>query len=184
MKIWRLVFIAAMLVFIGYAAVVGQTITVTEGPVPSAVPKFVQAMTPENYLAWATWQNEMAAKHKKTGWESSYIEGVGTRTTTDAELIGPRGRWGGSANTNFSGLTVSESFTTRFVNPDYTGPGPLTIYNPYCRFTENTLNPNWAEIYVITKSGVMTMTQAMAKHAPMPPEELFKRLMAPYFKVQ
>lgn len=184
MKKLQILFIVAMIVFIGYAAVVGQTITITDGPVPVALPKFVQSLTPESYGAWASWQNEQARLHKKAGWEPQYIQGVGSKTTVNTDLIGNRGRWGGDANANFSGLSISESFPTRFVNPDYVGPGPLTVYNPYARFTENTGAVDWAEIYVITKDGVMSMTKAMSKYAPMPPEELFRQLMTPYFKVK
>jgi hypothetical protein len=182
MRKLQILFIVAMIVFIGYAAVVGQTIVVSDGPVPSALPKFVQSLTPEGYGAWAAWQNTQAAAHKKAGWEPQYIQGVGSKTTVNTDLIGNRGRWGGDANANFSGISISESFPTRFVNPDYVGVGSMIVYNPYARFSENTGCPDWAEIYVITKDGVMSMPKAMAKYAPIPPEELFKQLMSPYFK--
>ena len=151
MKTLQILFIVAMIVFIGYAAVVGQTIVVSDGPVPSALPKFVQSLSPESYGAWAAWQNGQAAAHKKAGWEPQYIQGVGSKTTVNTDLIGNRGRWGGDAN---------------------------------ARFSDNTGAVDWAEIYVITKDGVMSMTKAMSKYAPMPPEELFRQLMTPYFKGQ
>jgi hypothetical protein len=183
MKTLRIVLFVAMILLIGYAAIFGVEITIS-GPGPTALPKFVQSMTPENYEAWASWQNAASAAHKKTTWEDPYIQGAGRVTTVNTGMIGPRGRRGGDANASFSGLTISESFPTSFVNNHYTGPGALTVFNPYCKFTENTGAPNWAELYVITDIGVMSMSKAMARYAPMPPEELFQRLMAPHFKAQ
>jgi hypothetical protein len=180
MAIWRVVVFVALMVVVGVSIVKGQTITISE-PGPMVLPKFVQTLPPEKFEAWALWQNQTAASHLKAGYEPQYLSGEGSRTGVNTQVVGPRGRHNGSANANFSGLTISESFPTSYVNNFYSGPGPLTVLNPYCRNTDSGV-VDWSKIYVIVDNKVMTMTQAIEKHGPGSPEVLFQNLMAPYFR--
>lgn len=174
MMFWRIVVVIVLILFVGVGMVVGQT----DAP-PLVLPKFVRSLSPSGFEAWALWQNQMAETHLQKGWEPRYIEGSATRATFDTQMNGPRGRRG---SFNFNGLMVSESFSTSYVNNNYSGPGPLTILNPYCRNMESG-NPDWSKLYVIVNGKVMTMTQAIGKYGPKAPEQLYTELMAPYFQM-
>jgi hypothetical protein len=68
----------------------------------------------------------------------------------------------------------------RYVNPAYTPPGPVTIHNPYARFANPVdREPRWDKIFVPSKSGTMTVSEAQDKlGSPVPAELLFSVLMS------
>lgn len=110
---------------------VGQ-ITVSD-PGPSVkYPVEVYSMTDDQFFQWATKFNvkQRADLEERRVTEPQYITGTETSTT---------GRWSGrtggrrAAIFNVTGNQRTVTYQQRWLNPQYSGPGPLTIVNPYCK---------------------------------------------------
>jgi hypothetical protein len=148
--------------------------TVVDAPLMRVYPKFVQSLTDTQFKSWAAWQNEQARLHKVGNYVPQYLGGSREVTVFDAPS-GPRGRKGGV------GFIETRSMPASYVNPDYSGSGPLTISNPYVRAT-GVGEPNWNEFFVPCEGGAMTVAEVIAANGPADAETLFTKLMAPYFQ--
>jgi len=147
-------------------------LTITEGPVFYPLPKFVQTLSDDDFAVWATWQNLQASNNKSNSFEPMHLRGQRTSTSIYVDRVGNR-----RGSNTINGLTISEAMPTMYVNPDYTGPGPLTVYNPFCRSVEGDGTPNWSELYVPFDGGVCNMVQAMRVTGRRDAERLYSELM-------
>jgi hypothetical protein len=108
-------------------------ITVSENlPPPITYTQEVKAMTDAQFFDWATAQNVQAkreSEERSRNGEPRYFLGsiVSVGTTYQAN---------GYYRRPLNSTTTVEQRTTQYNNPQYTGPGPLTIINPYCRFKD------------------------------------------------
>ena len=125
-------------------------------PPPVKYPAEVYKMTDAQFYAWATEYNkkqeaDLEVRRSKMT-EPQYITGTETRTSQSyvdsySGFYGeksygwwdyPRGR--GAAFSPFSGgaqagasRQTTTTYPRRWLNPLYTGPGPLVIVNPFCK---------------------------------------------------
>ena len=135
--------IAVLVLLLGTAPCYGQITVSDRLPPPVKYPAEVFKMSDAEFFTWATDFNsrERAAVEGRRAKlvEKEWIEGTETRTTTNyLDYQGNYGGCGYSSCGNYSPNYGSSSQTTvqypkRWKNPLYTGPGPLTIVNPYCR---------------------------------------------------
>jgi hypothetical protein len=113
----------SLLLLCGAASAAELKITVSDKlPPPIVYTQEVKAMSDAAFFTWATGQNKeqkRLSEERSAKGEPMYVQGYMTRIT------GNTGR----------GLTT-ESRPVKFKNPLYTGPGPLTVVNPYCRFKD------------------------------------------------
>ena len=151
-------------------------------------PKFVQTLTAEQFRAWATWQNMQVKLNQGEGGDR-YV--YGSRSVTDTSdrssfLYGgrfdSRGNDVRSGGMDTRGQSVTSNYPLRFSNTDYASPGQEMVYNPFVRSTGGTGLPDWDNLYVPVGRGSMTVSEALRKCGPMEPEQLFEKLMSPYFK--
>jgi len=69
----------------------------------------------------------------------------------------------------------------RYLNPDYVGPRPLVVYNPWVRSQGNLGTPDWANLFVPCKEGTITMEEVLdLLVGPQNPERVFKTMMEGY----
>ncbi len=88
-------------------------------PMPIVYPAECYKMTPAEFFQWATKLNVKLKKEsdeRSTHTPSPYIEGTGIEGRIDP----------------VTGGFYMNTVRRRYVNPDYYGPGPLIIVNPYC----------------------------------------------------
>lgn len=95
------------------ALVPSDSAVVTMGPAPLQLPSYTYQMTPQEYYQWATVFN---ARERAASEERSRL---GPSQYLDGERL------------EFSRHSISV-VPTRYLNPDYTGPGVLYIVNPFC----------------------------------------------------
>lgn len=80
----------------------------------------------------------------------------------------------------FGGNTVT-SYTVRFRNPDYVGPGTTNYYNPWVRHEGGLGTPDWSTIFVPCKEGTVTMQEVLDRlDGPRNPENVFNVMMEGY----
>jgi hypothetical protein len=101
-------------------------ITISENlPPPITYSQEVKAMSDAEFFTWATEQNATAkaASEAKSKLDQEYWPGNIVRVNTIVDR-----HWR---------ETTVEDRPTLYRNPLYTGPGPLTVINPYCRFKDD-----------------------------------------------
>lgn len=165
----------------------GKGLTVSNAPALRPLPKFVQSLSDSDFKAWASWQNEQARLRKSENHDYRNLpDNRMSRTIVDSDGPMMRGNYAnrrGSFNRMNEGRIVIESGSVRYFNPDYVGPGPLVQFNPFVKYEGGTGEPDWSNLFVPCENGTMTVTEAINKlRGPMPAEELFTKLMTPYFK--
>lgn len=115
---------------------VGQ-ITVSDSlPPPVKYPIDVNVMTDAQFFQWATEFNKLQEagleKRREQMTEPQYVSGTETRAEhtwsgSDNRTYNRGGDYYGSHNGH------STTYERRWLNPLYTGPGPLVIVNPFCK---------------------------------------------------
>lgn len=188
--------------------IIGQTITVTPGPALRPLPKFVQELADDDFQVWADWQNRQAAariaekslpdlpelpwrrvSRETTTSGATHVSANTTISSASRLRSGSRGRGGRSGdNSQTYGIGYSAADSVRelgsayYPNPHYTGPGPLTIYNPYCRSAGGIGSPDWDNLFIPTQDGKMrTLGEELQKRGPVDPEVLYRELFTPYY---
>ncbi len=102
-----------LLVSLFLALLPSDYILVSSGPAPFQYPTAVYSMTPEEFRQWAidfNTQQLQESEQRSARGPSMYLEGY---------------------RTDYSPGSV-RTIPTRYLNPDYTGPGPLWVINPFC----------------------------------------------------
>jgi len=168
-----------ILTLLSFASVANGQLTVTEGPIARPLPQIIQNMSNEEYATWVIWHNLVTArkageKDEKDGYTgpkwlygevtNSYKRGSGRGATNNR---GPRGvrssnqfsssRGRTSVNTNHSSFSHTRNYQYRYLNPDYTSPGSITIYNPFVRHKGSLGYPDYENIYLPTPKGPQSM---------------------------
>lgn len=94
-------------------------------PPPITYSQEVKALSDAEFFTWSTGQNAIAksASEAKSKLDQEYWPGNIVRVNE----VGDR-HWR---------TTIIEDRPTLYRNPQYTGPGPLTVINPYCRFKDD-----------------------------------------------
>jgi len=168
-----------------------------------ALPQFVMALSDADYARWAAWQNRQsklrAAEEAENSYEEPYVYSSKTATSVDGGLTAAilrldKARRSKSGSTRRAATTrtqsdwrniETETWQQRYVNPDYTPPGAVTIHNPYARFAKPVEGrvPNWDKLFVPCPDGTMTVTEALAKFpAPVSPEKFYSLIMSEWLK--
>ena len=166
------------------------------------VPQFIESLSDADYAIWARWQNRQAERRSKEVSANSatprYQHGVRLETSQSSSSAASvrssvrSSRGAGSARGGRSGLTtmrgqslttsVTTATPTRYLNPDYAGPGPLTTYNPWTRVKGGKGTPDWDRIFVPVKEGTMTVSEVMDRlSGPYSQEKVFKLFISDYF---
>jgi hypothetical protein len=115
-------------------------------PMPVKYPAEVAKMTDAEFYVWATQQNAAAVsawKAKKAALtEPEYLDGTEKTEHGFKEGYGDSGNATVVFNPTYLGndakyygwdKRVTTTRKTRYPNPNYTSPGPLTIINPYVK---------------------------------------------------
>lgn len=185
-----------------------QTITVTNGPIARPLPKFVQELADDDYQIWVDWQNRQAAaraaekslpdfpelpyRRVMRETSSSYAAHRTANVTISSATSLKSGRNGGSSRSSGNSHTYGRGLATAgsvrdigpayYHNPAYTGPGALTVYNPYCRSSEGVGSPDWDNLFIPTQDGTTrTLGEELQKRGPVDPEALYRELFTPYY---
>jgi len=191
--------------------IIGQTITVTPGPALQPLPKFVQELADDDFQVWTDWQNRQATARaaerglpdlpelpwrrvirETTASGATHVSSdivVSSATRLQSGRSGNRGRGGksgGNSQTYRAGYaaagSVRELGPAYYPNPNYTGPGPLTVYNPYCRSAGGIGSPDWDNLFIPTQDGkTRTLGEELQKRGPVDPEALYRELFTPYY---
>lgn len=78
--------------------------------------------------------------------------------------------------------TTAETVPHRYVNPAYTPPGPVAVYNPYVKPEGGVGAPDWSNLFVPCEEGTMTLTEALDEcRGPVSPEKLYRKLLERWF---
>ena len=114
-------------------------------PPPVHYPRSVYNMTAPEFYKWATNFNLEQVKKLPTVYAPRWLNGTETNTNMSIETYGDIGNRGCGGYGNYRGNggylgygyslmgQQSVTFPRRWLNPDYTGPGPLIIVNPYVK---------------------------------------------------
>jgi hypothetical protein len=157
------------------------------------VPQFVESLSDADYATWVQWQNRQAERRaeEKSKWPAEPRHDYATQVERRGVMGGmaaTRSRTnfneGGRAVTRFRGgaASITTSRTVRYVNPNYTGPGPITIYNPWVRVKDGKGTPDWDNIFVPAKEGTMTVSELMdTLKGPLSAEKVFANAVSEYF---
>jgi hypothetical protein len=118
----------------------GQVTISDQLPPPVTYPVEVHGMTDAQFFQWATEFNKKQEvdleKRREKLPEPQHI--FGTETITERNWNGYNGRVYGYGRFNSgdyygNGNQRTATYTRRWLNSYYTGPGPLVIVNPYCK---------------------------------------------------
>ena len=184
---------------LGIAILAAIGITAEAQSISRPLPRVIQNLSDEDYAVWAQWQNRQANLRADEGGDRSWDKyNYATRVTRDSYSHGSASRQSsstsrknsstastrnGNAHTNVrrrGGMTVTKR-QVRFVNPDYVGPRPLEVYNPWVRSKGNLGSPDWPNLFVPCKEGTTTMQEVLDRLiGPQNPERVFKTMMEGY----
>lgn len=176
-------FLILVLLFANMAS--GQ-IVVTEGPVARPLPQVIQNMNDKEYAAWAIWHNLVTSRKatESTG-PSRYLHGKAIDTyghsrgrtiansNSYSNSYSQRSKATGSSSqsssrhgytsigNNRNSSSHTRSYQYRYLNPDYTGPGVATYYNPFVRQKGGIGYPDYENIYLPTPKGPRSIADLM-----------------------
>jgi hypothetical protein len=178
-------------------------VTANAQSVQRPVPQFVESLSDADYATWAQWQNRQAERRSKELSAASItprynhalrVESSGssrgsafTRSRANSARGGTASNHttrNGSAATQFRRRdeSATTAYSIRYNNPDYVGPGPVTIYNPWARTKDGKGTPDWDRIFVPVKEGTMTVSEVMDRlSGPYSQEKIFKLFISDYF---
>jgi hypothetical protein len=108
-----------------------------DNQLPIKYPAEVYKMSDAEFFKWATDFNKKQVTDLETRraniTEDKWINGMTTRTRAEYDYgcssYGCNSQYGSSSR-------ETTSYPVRWSNPSYSGPGPLTTINPYCRPTK------------------------------------------------
>lgn len=167
------------------------------------VPQFIESLSDADYATWAQWQNRQSERRSREVSEGLTEPRYNNALRTESSTIGSGGaftqsqansiRRGGASSRTARGRssftqfrrrtdTVTTARTMRYANPSYTGPGPLTTYNPWVRPKGGKGTPDWDRIFVPVKEGTMTVSEVMDRlSGPYSQEKIFTLFIRDYF---
>jgi len=163
------------------------------------LPRVIQNLSDEDYTVWAQWQNRQANRRADEAGDRSWGKyDYATRVTSDSFSRGSASMQSHStsrrndsntatrrssthANINRRGGMSATSRKIRYLNPDYVGPRPLVVCNPWVRSQGSLGTPDWADLFVPCKEGTITMQEVLdLLVGPQNPERVFKTMMEGY----
>jgi hypothetical protein len=167
--------------------------------VPRPLPRAIQNLSDEDYTVWAQWQNRQASRRGDEAGDTSWRKyDYATRVTSDSFSRGSASMQSRStskrndsrtatrngsthATVNQRGGTTITSRKIRYLSPDYVGPRPLVVYNPWVRSKGSLGTPDWANLFVPCKEDTITMQEVLdLLIGPQNPERVFKTMMEGY----
>ena len=134
-----------MLQFLFCVILMGQVTISDQLPPPYHYPRNVYDMNSREFYLWAVDINFKAKEALPTYYAPRWLNGTETNTNMSIETYGDIGNRGCGGYGNYRGNggylgygyslmgQQSVTFPRRWLNPDYTGPGPLIIVNPYVK---------------------------------------------------
>jgi hypothetical protein len=106
-----------------------QIVVSDQIPIPVKYPASVYQMTDAQFYDWAVSLNLKAKESLSKDYEPQWLQGSGT----DTNISGYNNGFYNSGQYWHS--RQSQTYPRYYLNPNYIGPGPLIIINPYCRPT-------------------------------------------------
>ncbi len=124
-------YLFAIIMFFMAQTTFGQIVVSDQVPMPIKYPAEVYKMTDAEFFNWATELNkkqvaDVEARRKSIS-EGRY--NYGTQFREEGSLNVYR------SNNSRTYIRQETVYPMQWSNPNYVGPGPLTIVNPYCRPT-------------------------------------------------
>lgn len=163
------------------------------------LPRVIQNLSDEDYVIWAQWQNRQANRRADEAGDTSWRKyDYATRVTSDSFSRGSASMQSRSTSRRRDSRTATRNNSThatinrrggatitsrkvRSLNPDYVGPRPLVVYNPWVRSQGSLGTPDWANLFVPCKEGTITMQEVLdLLIGPQNPERVFKTMMEGY----
>jgi hypothetical protein len=165
------------------------------GPNLKTVPKYIQTLSADQYAAWAVWQNAQTKLYQPDGGSRYNYGGVeihqhrsGSASSSQSSgSVTRSGKGHSSKRSSSSGLASSRgqdtirAYPMQYLNNDYSGPGPQTIYNPFYNASMSDGVPAWDSLYVPFEGNIVTLATVLHTAGPVDPEILYSKLLAPYF---